>query len=295
MAAKSTPPLCADTIMKVPLENSRFAGPNMNESRPIAMRILPARFAISLCDRFYFARRDRWQQLYRNASLRALPGVSMQLVPGDRVSDLIAFTGMYEAELTRRVSRLARKGGKMIDVGANLGYFSLLWAASHPANKCISFEAAPRNLDILRNNVEQNGLGTKIRIIPKAAAAQSGRLFFDLGPEDQRGWGGIASVRGERQIEVEAVRIDEEVANDEPVALLKVDVEGADAWALMGCDQLLRAKLVEEIWFEQNKPRMKTLGIQENAAQEYLESVGYCCTPHDNLDSAVVEWSAVRQ
>lgn len=265
----------------------------MNQSRPIAMRLLPTRFAISLFDRFYFARRDRWPQLYRNASLRAVPGVSMQLVSGDRVSDLIAFTGVHEAELTQRVRRLARKGGTMIDVGANLGYFSLLWAASHPVNKCISFEAAPRNLGILRNNVEQNGLGTKIRIIPKAAAAQSGSLFFDLGPEDQCGWGGIASVRGERQIEVEAVRIDEEVAKDESIALLKVDVEGADAWALTGCDRLLRAKVVQEIWFEQNKPRMEALGIQENAAQEYLESLGYCCTSHDNLDEPVVQWSAV--
>jgi FkbM family methyltransferase len=219
----------------------------------------------------------------------------MQLVPGDRVSDLIAFTGVHEAELTQRVSRLARKGGTMVDVGANLGYFSLLWAASHAANKCISFEAAPRNLGILRNNVEQNGLGERIRIIPKAAAAQSGRLFFDLGPEDQRGWGGIASGSGERKIEVEAVRVDEEVATAEPIALLKVDVEGADAWALMGCDRLLRAKVVEEIWFEQNKPRMEMLGIQENAAQEYLVSLGYCCTPHDALDSSIVQWSAVRQ
>jgi FkbM family methyltransferase len=267
----------------------------MNQNRPIAMRILPPRFAISLFDRFYSARRGHWLQLYRNASLRAVPAVSMELVPGDRVSDLIAFTGVHEAELTRRVRGLARKGGKMIDVGANLGYFSLLWAASHPANECIAFEAAPRNLDILRNNVERNGFGKKVRVIPKAAAAKSGRLFFDLGPEDQRGWGGIASVRGDRQIEVEAVRVDEEVASDEPVALLKVDVEGADAWALMGCDHLLRTKLVGEVWFEQNKPRMKMLGIQENAAQEYLESVGYRCTPHDPLDSPMVQWSAVAR
>jgi len=267
----------------------------MNQSRPIAMRLLPDRFAISLFDRFYSARRGRWLRLYRNASLRAVPAVSMELVPGDRVSDLIAFTGVHEAELTERVCRLARKGGKMVDVGANLGYFSLLWAASHPANECVAFEAAPRNLDILRNNVEQNSFGKRIRVIPKAAAAQSGRLFFDLGPEDQRGWGGIASVRGERQIEVEAVRVDEEVARDEPIALLKVDVEGADAWALMGCDHLLRAKLVGEVWFEQNKPRMEMLGIEENAAQGYLESVGYRCTPHDALDSPIAQWSAVAR
>jgi len=295
MVPVSAAPLCADTMTKIQLENSRIVGPGMNQNRPIAMRILPSRLAISLFDRFYSARRDRWLRLYRNASLRAVPTVSMELVPGDRVSDLIAFTGVHEAELTQRVRRLARKGGKMIDVGANLGYFSLLWAASHPANECIAFEAAPRNLDILHHNVEQNGFGKRIRIVPKAAAAQSGRLFFDLGPEDQRGWGGIASVTGERQIEVEAVRVDEEVASDEPIALLKVDVEGADAWALMGCDHLLRAKLVGEVWFEQNKPRMKMLGIQENAAQEYLESVGYRCMLHDALDSPMVQWSAVAR
>lgn len=261
----------------------------------MAMRILPSRFAISLFDRFYSARRDRWLQLYRHASLRAVPEIAMELVPGDRVSDLIAFTGVHEAEFTQRVHRLARKGGKMVDVGANLGYFSLLWAAARPGNQCVAFEAAPRNVEVLRRNVEQNGLGKKIRIVPKAAAAQSGKLFFNLGPEDQRGWGGIASAKGERQIEVEAVRVDEEVVDDEPIALLKVDVEGADAWALMGCDRLLRAKLVEEIWFEQNKPRMEMLGIEENAAQEYLESVGYRCTPHDALDDALVQWSAVRR
>jgi hypothetical protein len=67
--------------------------------------------------------------------------------------------------------------------------------------------------------------------------------------------------------------VDVVVSADERIALPKVDIDGADAWALMGCERLLQAKLVDEIWFEQNEPRIEMLGIKEDAAQEYLESV----------------------
>ena len=267
----------------------------MSQKRPLAILLLTPRLRGSLFDRYYRSRRDRWIHLYRNAELHAAPGISMELVPGDRLSGSIAFTGTFEPDLTRRVIELGRKGGTMIDIGSNLGYFSLLWASCNSGNRCIAFEAAPRNVEILRSNVARNGMADGIRIVPHAAATQRGRLLFDLGPEDQCGWGGISLRASDRQIEVEAVRVDESVDPDMPISLLKVDVEGADAWALMGCELLLRAGLVEEIWFEQNKPRMAQLGIPANTAQEYLELLGYKCTSHNSPMNGVVKWSAVKR
>jgi FkbM family methyltransferase len=267
----------------------------LSQNRPLAIRLMPPRFRGPLLDRYYRARRDRWLFLYRHAALQAAPEISMQLVPGDRLSDLLAFTGLYEPDLTRRVTELGSKGGKMIDVGANLGYFSLLWATCHSSNECIAFEAAPRNLEILRSNVAENEMAERIRVVPFAAAAKPGKVFFDLGPEDQCGWGGIALENGGRKIEVEAVRVDEIVTSDEPIALLKVDVEGADAWALMGCERLLKSGLVQEVWFEQNKPRMELLGIRSDTAQKYLESMDYVCTAHNSLNDPLVQWSATRR
>jgi FkbM family methyltransferase len=268
-------------------------GYHVSRRRPVAIRLLPPRFRGVLFNRYYRARRNQWLDLYRSSELLAAPGMVMQLVPGDLLSDQIAFTGMYEKDLTRRVIELGRQGGRMIDIGANLGYFSLLWTSCCPENTCVAFEAAPRNLEILRKNVAQNGMTERVRIVPAAAAARPGKLFFDLGPEDQRGWGGIALEKGDKQIEVEAVRVDEIVRADEPVSLLKVDVEGADAWALMGCEQLLKDGVVKEIWFEQNKPRMAQLGIAEEEAPAYLESLGYNCRAHNSPSDLLVEWSAV--
>ena len=66
-------------------------------------------------------------------------------------------------------------------------------------------------------------------------------------------------------------------------------------WALMGCERLLKAGIVREIWYEQNKPRMAALGIPFDAPQEYLHSMGYIATPNNDSTAELVEWSAVRQ
>jgi FkbM family methyltransferase len=219
----------------------------------------------------------------------------MDLVPGDIISDCIAFTGVYEPVLTRRLIQLARRGGLLVDVGANLGYFALLWVASNPLNKCVAFEASPRNVEILRRNVRQNCFQKKIEVIASAAGASPGAMPFDIGPPDQTGWGGLTLEASDRFAEVDVVRVDEVVGPISAKTLLKVDIEGADTWALMGCERLLRNGLVGEIWYEQNKPRMAALGIPANAPQDYLRSVGYVATPRSGIAGDVVEWSAVPQ
>jgi len=218
----------------------------------------------------------------------------MDLVPGDHISDCIAFTGLYEPEVTHRIVDLARQGGTLIDIGANLGYFALLWTALNPQNKCIAFEASPRNIDIIQRNIDQSGLKKQVKLFPVAAGTSSGKLRFDVGPTHQTGWGGLTYENGANSIEVDVIRVDEVITSDEPITILKVDIEGADTWALMGCERLLKAKAIQEIWYEQNKPRMAALGISLEATQKYLQSVGYKSKPINNPNSEVVEWSAVR-
>lgn len=261
--------------------------------RPWVLRVLPDRLSIAVWSRFYRGKHSDWPLLYQAASLRYAPSMEMTLVAGDIISDTIAFTGLYEPLLTRRVVTLSRQGGTMIEVGANLGYFSLLWAAGNSSNKCIAFEPSPRNIELLRKNAAHNSCEAQIQLFPCAAGLASGKGHFDAGPADQTGWGGMATAATDDTLDVDIVRVDEQVAGDEPIVLLKVDIEGADTFALIGCDRLLRNHVVREIWYEQNKPRMKALGVRFEEAQDYLRSVGYRPTPQTDPTRDLVEWAAV--
>ena len=56
--------------------------------------------------------------------------------------------------------------------------------------------------------------------------------------------GGFGVAHAGEGVDVDVVRVDQAVSWNKPVALMKVDIEGADAWALMGSEQLLITKAV---------------------------------------------------
>ncbi len=270
------------------------AGAQVREvNRPLVLRLLPDRLRVAAWSRLYRPASERWHPLYRAASLKLAPRITMDLVPGDLISDCIAFTGVYDLELSRHLLQFVGRGEVMIDVGANLGYFSLLWAAANPASRCFAFEASPRTIDLLKRNVARNGLDARVQVLSQAAGREHGSLLFDVGPPEQTGWGGFAATSGASAISVEVVRVDEVVTNVDEVALLKIDIEGADTWALMGCERLLRERRIKSLWFEQNKPRMRALGIGEREAEDYLRSVGYLPSPRSDPSRDVVGWSAI--
>src|SRR4051794_1788289 len=109
--------------------------------RPL-LRALPPRLRERVYYGWFHRHYARWRRLYEAAPLAFCPNVSMyDLVPGDAISGSIAFTGFYELELSEQLVRRARTGGLLIDVGANMGYFSLLWAGLSETTRVIAFEA----------------------------------------------------------------------------------------------------------------------------------------------------------
>jgi FkbM family methyltransferase len=214
------------------------------------------------------------------------------LVPGDIISESIAVTGFYEQVLSQRLTYAARQGGLMVDVGANLGYFSVLWLASRAENRCISIEASPRNVPLLKQNIQANSMEQRCEIRECAAGRADEVMNFELGPESQSGWGGLTLGEGRGAVQVAVRRLDEIVPDDRMVDVLKVDVEGADTWVLLGAERLLRRRQIKTIFYEQNKPRMKDLGISETEAQQFLEAIGYRVNAMGDVSGEVVEYTA---
>lgn len=193
----------------------------------------------------------------------------------------IAFLGYYEKKLSETIARIGREvGGRFVDIGANIGYYSLIWVAQSPENDAIAIEPSPQVQSLLRGNIERNGFGKRIEVVEAAAGKENGEVKFNMGPEDETGWGGVTdNEEGEVKEESEGTvrvaqrRLDEFVEG--PISLLKADVEGAEKWVFRGAEDLLRSQKIERICFENNCVRAQRLGIGEQEPIELLERFEY--------------------
>jgi FkbM family methyltransferase len=184
------------------------------------------------------------------------------LLPSDDLSlmpELVAH-GTYDVPFTSFVQRHVRPGDTVIDVGANVGLFTILLGYQvWEMGRVIAYEASPRMLDLLRHNVAMNWLDDRIEIVPKAAAATSGTLPF-LVPQRYAMTGSLQPVehllatenRGDtlERIDVDAEPLDVLVGRHERIALIKIDVEGAEEQVFAGMEGLLASGVVDCVSFE---------------------------------------------
>jgi FkbM family methyltransferase len=241
------------------------------------MRIRPLWLREKLYYRLYATRAAEAAELFEGAPVEFAPGVSMNLLPSDVGHQVIAFTGFYELEVTRRIARLARAGGLMIDVGANYGYYSCLWAATRPANRVVAFEPVAANVAAMRANLARNRLESQVQVRAMALGRQSGRLPFKTGAAGQSGWGMLAGGDRIPDCEVSVVTADEALAGAEyaRIDVLKIDVEGADTWVIEGARKLLAGRRIRHVFFERNEPCMLSLGVRAGEAQRILREANF--------------------
>jgi len=104
-------------------------------------------------------------------------------------------------------------------------------------------------------------------------------MAFDVGPADQFGWGGVTLDTKPDAVSVPIVRLDDAL-NGESISLLKIDIEGADYWALLGAERLLRSGTVRHVWWEENATRMEPLGIVPGEGVKFVRACGYKVTQY---------------
>lgn len=215
------------------------------------LSLLPTRVASSLCYRLFARRSAEYPAYFEAAPLRFAPQTRMRLRAGDWAHVSIAFMGVYELPLTRLVMSIARRspGGLMVDVGANYGYFALLWASLDPKNRAIAFEPAPANAAALSGNVATNGFASRVEVIPAAVGRERGEVRFTEDTE-QSGWSRISD-NGSAGQALPLVTLDDSLpAPQGSIALLKIDTEGHDWAVLEGGRGLFASRRIEVAVFE---------------------------------------------
>ena len=180
------------------------------------------------------------------------------------------------------ISGLAAPGDVVVDVGANIGYYALLFEKCvGPEGRIIAFEPEPDNLVELRMNVERNAL-RNVDIRPSAVGATGGVVNFARGIN-----GGIlegsAGATGS-EVQVPMTRLDDAVFG--AVDLIKIDVEGYEEEVLRGALETIkrgRPRLFVEI-----HPTLMTDGRTPDGVMRILQehySRIELCQPRRNVAS----------
>jgi FkbM family methyltransferase len=176
---------------------------------------------------------------------------------GPSVSFAMALlSGKYEQETRQLLERVVRKGMTIVDVGAHVGYYALLFARwVGPEGRVFAFEPEPDNYALLRRNIALNDVAN-ILAFPKAVSDHRGtvRLFLSSQGNDRHSiFQNPRSVVHESSREVSAVSLDQFLADEgwPRVDLVKMDVEGAEPVVLEGMQETIRRfpalKLVAEL------------------------------------------------
>jgi FkbM family methyltransferase len=144
--------------------------------------------------------------------------------------------GSYEMSKRLAFEREINPGSIVYDIGANVGYFSLLASVLvGEKGKVFAFEPLPRNIEFLKKHISLNKL-TNIEVIEAAVSSQSGEAFFDLGASTAMG-----HLSDSGKLQVQMVCLDDLVSAGEVTApdYIKLDVEGAEYDALRGAEAVI--------------------------------------------------------
>ncbi|MDR0994337.1 MAG: FkbM family methyltransferase [Verrucomicrobiota bacterium] len=192
-------------------------------------------------------------------------------------------TGIWEPEVTDFVRKVVEPGWHMLDIGAHIGYYTLLFAKrTGEGGRVVAFEPMPRERAILERNILLNNL-SGIGVFPYALSDRRGHAVMAPECRGQMRPG----AREEEPDTVEMLPLDS-IWNDiawERLDMVKVDVEGAEMGVLQGMQKVLE-RFRPNLLLEIHPLQLKAFDSSAEAVVDWLrKNFGYAFTPIDS-DSA---------
>lgn len=167
-------------------------------------------------------------------------GFRIQLDPtfDKNIENVIYQRGVYEQGTTEYIRETLRPGDCFVDVGANIGYLSLVAAAIVKSEGLVlSFEPVLSTFDLLEKNKKLNSFE---QIQTHQFALGNTTESLTIYPEkENRGGASITNKRSDEGEEIQVKRLDD-MEIQKPIKMLKVDVEGFEWTVLKGAEKIIR-------------------------------------------------------
>ena len=209
----------------------------------------------------------------------------------DRICIQMALSGTWEPRNTRLVRDTVREGDIVIDIGAHVGYYTLI-LSKLVGNRghVYAFEPDADNFNLLKMNVEMNKC-RNVTLERRGLSDKSGAALLG-------GWTLVSSAdkpehHPDDEIkQVEVVALDDFFGEDIPeIAFVKIDIEGHEINAVRGAVQTIERSKRIKILTEFDPFRWSKGGVNP---REYLDLLAQCGFRMSIVDPTNVEMEPIR-
>lgn len=186
--------------------------------------------------------------------------------------------GLYEERMTNFIVHTIKPedGDVLLDVGANIGWYSILMAKTFPQARIHCFEPDTENYDVLTRNIERNGI-TQVTANQLGVGAKSETKKLYLYKKSNIGRHSMLDINDGPSIDVKVIALDEyflEKGIDiQKVKFLKIDIEGFEYFAFQGAEKLLGS--IPILLAEFSPGYMRKGGVEPEDLLDLMQSHGY--------------------
>mgnify|MGYP001770616410 CR=1 FL=1 len=203
----------------------------------------------------------------------------MKLNLREFIQNTIYNYGYYEKNETQFLLRKVQAGQTVVDLGANVGYYTLILAQRVGINGMVhSFEPDRKNFRQLIENIHLNRLSN---VVANQLAVSNNNGYVTLYSNSDE-HGGMKSFMQQfehvyAQEKVETIRLDDYIKQNkiDKVDFIKSDIEGAEMLAFQGAENLLSSSNAPDIMLEINPIGLSKLGFSDIELQKLLIDYGY--------------------
>jgi FkbM family methyltransferase len=202
-----------------------------------------------------------------------------------RLLDFLQKGKLYEPEVTAVFGRVLRQGDTVIDVGANVGWFTLLAASLvGPDGSVVACEPGPDNKAKLRANINASGFTTRVHLVSQPISDRTETVEFHLNAD---GSGGHAlwdpglwqdnekSRKAPQSIRVNSTSLDELLVPSREIRLIKIDAEGVEQRVLQGARAIITSHRPPYIVAEVHPFALAQFGHSQESLRQLMTGYGY--------------------
>jgi FkbM family methyltransferase len=229
---------------------------------------------LDLIPRFYYLRViNRFILSMFIPKYTMIQGHKIYLDPVDSLR--LTSSNIYEPFSVEIISKLLKKGDIALDIGANIGYFTLILANQVGNNgKVYAFEPSPQNCSLLKKNVTANGYKNVI-IELKAVSDKSStiQLYLSLRSSGQHS---LFNHSGDcKSTKVQSISLDKYFPSNTVIDFIKMDIQGAEILAFQGMNRLLIDNQDIKLIIEFCPILLSNAGFEPGEYIENLTSFGF--------------------